>query len=121
MKSKTITEKLNDKLWLDGGFSVNTNGQTPTTGYMVGKQKIYKGHALPSREAYEHGFRSLKTPSEYLGGWYDERSKIYYLDLCDCFATRDFAERVAREREELAIYDIESDEEIRILPEGGEL
>jgi hypothetical protein len=61
--------------------------------------------------AYAHGKRhALAQTNRYLGAWVDNGT--LYLDVAECIAERATAERLGRERGELAIFDVEGGDSI---------
>jgi hypothetical protein len=110
---------------MEGGTTVNVHtGEEPTDGYAVGgitapyHAGLSLGRELAQRfQAYAQAHsEELSRPDRYLGTWLDTRSAEVWADVSQVYPDRATAERVARERGELAIYDLRARELIR-LPE----
>ena len=50
----------------------------------------------------------------YIGGWTDKESGAYYVDAVQLYRTWIIAERIGRQNKQLAIFDMETCEEIRL-------
>ena len=101
-----------------GGYTVglDTHGMpcTPTEGYMVG---IPGPHA--KTQTYAPNFHDLIDQREaisrlaekhahklYAGAWFDGENGTWYLDISECVSTLEKALKLARERGELAVWDV---------------
>lgn len=49
-----------------------------------------------------------------IGGWYDAESGLYYYDATEIFHDKESAETAARENEQIAFFDLDNLQEIRI-------
>jgi hypothetical protein len=114
-----------------GGSTVSARGdKIPDTGYMVGGMTdslifgadliMDKGH---NSLAYQmimqwmsHNFSLATRTNTFLGGWIDTETCTMYVDLSEHFPSdmEQNAMAAAKEREEIAIWDLEKGEEIRI-------
>ena len=101
-----------------GGYTVglDTRGLpcTPTEGYMVG---IPGPHA--KTQTYAPNFHDLIDQREaisrlaekhahklYAGAWFDGENGTWHLDISECVSTLEKALKLARERGELAVWDV---------------
>jgi hypothetical protein len=62
-----------------------------------------------------------KLSGRYVGWWADEETGKIYVDGTTWFSSEHEAARTARERKEIAIYDIERKRELRIVYVEGEV
>lgn len=110
-----------------GGSTVSVIGETlPDSGYMVGGEVEglqMDASLLTNRpdaveaalEMYVHrNFKLLTKGNVFLGGWLDKEDDTVWFDVSDKYATEGFALLVARNRGELAIWDIAESKEIRV-------
>lgn len=106
----------------DGGYSVNYVGRKPRSGYMVGGMTVVTGkyrRNVPTtmivdgnpaaakqgiKDFYDKHRETLKQPGNYLGTWRDG-GKVY-IDISQRVPTRAKALVLARDRNELAVYDV---------------
>lgn len=59
----------------------------------------------------------IKIVNKYnasFGTWYNEDDRMYYLDISEIYDDKEIALEVARVRNEIAIYDLKENKEIRI-------
>jgi hypothetical protein len=116
-------EQLAERLRTDGGFTVKLFGAPSTslpnarTGYAVG----LKGEQYPTgaddqdiacfcRAHYD----DLRLPFAHLGGWHDSETGHDWLDVVIVYQDPIKAIETARETGQLAIYDLERKQEIRL-------
>lgn len=94
-----ITEK-------DGGISIDRQGRKPSTGFMVGVRGCSSVREMTAMDL---------RANEYYGTWKDEEDggKVYY-DISENIQDKEEALRIAKERGELAIFDLETFESIYI-------
>ncbi len=102
----------------DGGLTIKPfTGEKPASGYMVALQ----GYELqvPVSEFFtgivadyigEHAQKLMDNPSLCIGTWVNEG--IVYLDLSENVGSRDKALELGRERNQLAIFNLETFEEV---------
>lgn len=93
------------------GFTIDFSGNWPTSGYCVADAATQNsfgpaGTLRAARYAQDHGL--------YLGGWYDTKSGQYYLDATHVIQDLETALALAREHGQLAIFDLNTCEEIRL-------
>lgn len=105
----------------EGGTASMTGEDLPHYGYWVGGSSA----TLVFRPGYEH-LRDLirafirDLPTEWVGWWTDEETGRLYVEATDWFEDRATAERVGRERHELAIRDISGERDLRFVYVDGE-
>lgn len=102
----------------NGGLTIKPfQNEKPETGYMVALQ----GYELqvPVSEFFtgvvadyigEHAQKLMANPSLCLGTWINEG--VVYLDLSENIASREKALELGRERHQLAIFNLETFEEV---------
>ena len=104
-----------------GGCSIQPyyGGKTPDKGYMValqGHERVISTVEFTSIEVVkyleEHSKLLMENPNLYLGTWVNE-GKVY-LDLSENVQNLDIALQRGREREPLAIFNIETFEEVAV-------
>lgn len=109
--------ELFSKLRINGGFSVKADSlEEPTRGFMVslqGCEAVYNLAALDAKEllfyTISHAAR-LKRHNAFFGGWLDG-GKVY-LDISVNIKSRAAALELAAKNNQLAIYDLESEDSI---------
>ena len=111
------TKQLLDKIFTDGGFSVQVaSGLIPSSGYMVsiqGCEEIYYSEDVTDDTIPGYITRHNKPlllPGSYLGGWIDG-CKVY-LDVSINLDNLQDALNLARENSQLAIFDLSRGESI---------
>ena len=96
-----------------GGFTLNLiNGKAPTTGYVVAVSKDSEHVMDPERTDVNMEIDDyiMTWQPEWIGGWmYQGRA---YIDAVEVFDGLDAAIDAARERDQLAIFDVETGEVI---------
>jgi hypothetical protein len=98
------------------GYSVDVNGDVPTDGFMVGG--LVPAEIIPETLITVDDIRSfiifhyfrLHNANTYVGVWTHEGN--VYIDLSRKITVREEAMRQARNRNEIAIYDVAHGEEI---------
>lgn len=113
-----IYEQLAERLHTDGGFTHKlTTGKEPTSGYAVG----LKGREFPAgASSYDIEYfvlcheDDLRLPFAHLGGWHDSETGHDWLDVVIVYQDPLKAVKTAKERGQLAIYDLERKQEIRL-------
>ena len=87
---------------------------TPTEGYMVGIPGSYakRTRSDPNFHDLMAQFEDISHFAEkyahklYAGGWFDGENGTWYLDISECVPTLEKALKLARERGELAVWDV---------------
>ena len=114
---KTILETLTET----GGFTYNLSGSGyVTSGYAVSADPDRsRTFAYPvdeielSRYVYDNQV-ILSRGDKVLGGWLDTETGITYLDVVTITHDRQEAFNIAKEHGEIAIFDLDTHEEIRV-------
>lgn len=115
-----IMDKVLESVAITGGASINlASGSTPAGGYMVSRAGsevvldggLSRGDLERFAEAYED---ELDNSDTYLGVWEDGETGLVYLDISDNLDNLDTAMTLGVEREQLAVYAVESGETIRL-------
>lgn len=98
------------------GGATEWHGETKTTGYLCG----IPGHGMKSRNADNATVKELAAwaamhehAGHAIGSWQDEATNILYFDVSDWHETLADALDAARERGELAVWDIANGAEVR--------
>lgn len=100
------------------GFTVDTQGNVPTKGYMVsesGRSQVLSGRVAPHAvSAYAaRNADALSQPGSYIGGWRDSKSGKTYLDVSHNIPRQRSAVKAGKERNQIAIWDVKRKREIR--------
>lgn len=113
--------RIRYKTFINGGHTVQPyyGGKTPEGGYMValkGHERIISVANFTSIEVAkyleEHSKLLMENPHLYLGTWVNEGQ--VYLDLSENIKDLDAALQAGREREQLAIFNISTFEEVAV-------
>lgn len=120
-KQDKISDEVVEDLMRKGGFSVTTHGSVPRSGWMVsipGHEKVLgsMSQVTPTAiEKYMDANRSALDPEErYLGGWVDTTDDKVYLDVSEHFASRAQAVAEGKRNKQLAVFNVESGNELRL-------
>ena len=104
-----------------GGCSVDNLGQAPVYGFMVGVPEYsqkFAGESWVDRAAAAHRFIAAHVAEwrrgAYFGIWVDAADATMYLDVSERFYDRETALSAARQRGEIAIWDVANSREIRV-------
>ena len=114
-----------------GGTFDPRNGETPTKGFCVAtatqNERVIRVDASKDVESiarqYEEAFRSYlnemgqffeENPSYRFGTWIDEADGALYLDTPELFSDKSEAIEAGKRTNQIAIFDLESHEEIRL-------
>lgn len=95
----------------ESGATVATRGESPTNGFMVG--------GVAPELVMTNGTRDLpswvaRNSGEYFGIWRDDATGKYHADISEHYADRETAIEIARQRGEIAIWDLANGTEIRV-------
>lgn len=110
---EAVSEKASkaaSDLRANGGFSVNTHGKAPTSGFMVSRYKdrerVIDGDASAAdiEKFAKDNEDLLGKPGHFLGGWKDGGKT--YLDVSENVASRAEAHALGREHGQLEVYDV---------------
>jgi hypothetical protein len=108
------------KLKEQGGFSIAENGVQPPGGFMValpGNEEVFETDKVTLTTFAEYMDRhreALDDPDTFFGSWLDPESGKVYLDVSKNLADLDEAKRLGKEYKQLAIYDLNKGEEVRL-------
>jgi len=114
-KSHKHLGELIGKLARDGGFTYNPRyGTFPKAGYAVSPykqaEKVFSGDkvaTVPDFESYINEHLDLLTQSgTHLGGWYNPDDSKVYLDISVVSPDKETAMELARQNNQLAIFDL---------------
>ena len=110
-KQQNIINKINAKQ----DFTVNLTNQSKR--YIVGVKNLFTG-SNPSTQ-YETIYKDIMNPEakfDSVGGWLDKDSMIYFVDYSMQLDNLSDALQLAKENNELAIWDSLDNKEIRLTP-----
>ena len=126
MKNLNFIEKIQNKLYMKGGFSFNMEYgfNPPKEGYMVGG--ISTSLIFDNIEALSKGKDSILFylnkygalgECMFLGGWKDKKDGKIYIEPSDRFYTLKIALEEGNKRKQLAIYDLKKGKAIKLKEE----
>lgn len=126
MKEMDFIGKIQNELYLNGGFSFNLEYgfHPPKKGYMVGG--LTKALTFVNIEELSKGKEKIITLLEeyaqkdkffFLGGWKIPNGTIY-IEPSELYLTKDAALSAGRNQGEIAIYDLKEEKDIIIGEEG---
>jgi hypothetical protein len=107
--------KLIDKLKTDGGFTYNVvHENSPTKGFVVStsleNERIFKADEITEEAVQKYLDERAKIfeaqPDAHVGGWYNEKTGEFYLDVSRVIDTEAEAVELAKKHNQEAIYDI---------------
>ena len=109
-----------------GGFTIHDpSGEVPTSGWVVALSKdterSFPFNVSPSRAQREirkyrsQHWKELQDPSTFYGGWLDGDQA--YLDISQVFDDKEEAIRAGRERDQLAIFHLDTFETLYLNDE----
>lgn len=106
--------------FLDDGFSLSLWGEIPQTGYMVsfrGFEQMLNNPTILDVVDYvqENAEYLYAIPNAFVGGWLDFQTGKYYLDISENVQDKEMALKLAKERKQLAIFDLSTFESIYLL------
>lgn len=123
-----VSDSLFDRA-KEGGFTYHpTSASSPATGVCVARDGT--SHIIPADKFFESRASAktyvadylkehrdeFKGESAHLGGWHDAEHNEFVLDISDVYQDRDEAIKVGQERNQQAVFDLATLEEI---PTGG--
>lgn len=115
---ENLTLKLIKKTVLNGGYSVNSSYQLPKSGYMV---SISEGPSFEKNEPINSdkivsfiASISEDSPEIFFGGWIDRKTGKVYFDASKNVSDLDAALTLARQNDQIAIWDVVKNQEIRL-------
>lgn len=114
-----IANSLYTQTALNGGFSINKQFEQPTKGYLV---SVLDGLVFDNiSEVNVHELSAfIKDNIEkcslnaFFGGWKDQTTGKVYFDLSKNIQNLDEALQIAKDKNQLAIWDLNENKEIRV-------
>lgn len=100
-----------------GGCSINKDFEAPKTGYLV---SVKDGLVFDSISAInEHELSifvkdNLTADNCFFGGWIDQQTRKVYFDLSANFQSIEKAIDLAKQNNQIAIWDLNENKEIRV-------
>ena len=115
MKNKNITinQSIINKINAKENFTHSIN---KSLRYIVGSKNLFTGEnpSLQYVNIYDDILK-LNTKFDTIGGWTDPNTKIYYVDYSKTFEDVFEALNVARQNNEIAIYDTLENKTIKLI------
>jgi len=97
------------------GFTIDARtGEIPTSGYCVALAQTQNSHGLDGLARVLSLIQSGTTRATCVGGWLDTESGLYYYDATVLVQDRAAAEALGRANKQLAIFCLDTCEEIRL-------
>ncbi len=120
-KAPISSKAINAILKCPDGCSVRPDGSSPKDGYMVaqsGRSQILDSLSVVDgkhviAEFARKNADALKDPSAHIGVWKDSASGKVYLDIANNMHSRTQAIRSGKSANQIAIYDVKRQKEIR--------
>lgn len=108
--NQTIINKINAKE--DFSHSINDNSKR----YIVGSKNLFMGKnpSLQYNLIYED-ILELDKSFDVVGGWTDRKTNVYYVDYSKTFEDVFEALNVARQNNQIAIYDTLENKTIKLI------
>lgn len=110
------TKKIKELAIRNGGFSLNSDGISPTTGYMISCKDLYKINLSElTPDKLNDAIKEATKINGYIGGWLDTETNDkdnFYLDISINIQDKNKAIELAKQNNQLAIYDIATGESI---------
>lgn len=95
------------------GFTVNASTLEPVAcGYSVAIKETQNSFGPAGLENVHDAI--VCGLAEYVGGWYDSKSGLYYFDAVNIFDDEKKAIEAGRDNKQLAIFNLNTFEEIRL-------
>lgn len=104
---------------LNGGYSINKQFEQPKTGYLVSVLDGLVYENISSVNVHElSGFikdnLNKCSLNAFFGGWKDQTTNKVYFDLSKNVSDLNEALQIAKEKNQLAIWDLNENKEIRV-------
>tara|TARA_Y100001958_G_scaffold154434_1_gene143382 strand:+ start:837 stop:1229 length:393 start_codon:yes stop_codon:yes gene_type:complete len=115
----TLEQKITNAVNQEADFTQKISGSHRDGRYVVATSNVWKGK-LPSHEPKMISIitdavsDALFGGCDSIGGWKDKETGMYYVDMCVHFQYKSEAMEVAIANEEIAIYDLFEEKEIRV-------
>ena len=112
-----LYKKIKQNPW---GFTLNIfNLKAPAEGFALSpykdkELKIKKLNKKVLKNYILKNFNYLIRRGHFLGGWYNDNDKMFYLDISIVVKNLQKALKLAQENKQIAIYDIKEKKEIRV-------
>lgn len=109
-------KKIKNLTIKNGGFSLNPDGLSATSGFMISCKDLYKialSDLTPDK--LNNAIKQATEIGGYIGGWLDTETNDkdnFYLDISINIKDKDEALKIAKDKNQLAIYDISTGESI---------
>ena len=97
----------------NGGYTLKNNGGRYAVATGI-NETIVKEISEKSLKEYHETIKELNNPSYTLGTWYNKKNGLFYLDTVELVNDLETAKKLGKERNELAIYDLEENVEIEL-------
>ena len=97
------------------GFTFNVeSNQMQTSGFAVALEATQNSHGTDGLESVLNLVTSEACPASSVGGWLDQEPGLYYFDATVIIEDRDAAIAFGRLQNQIAIFDLNNLEEIRL-------
>ena len=97
------------------GFTYNVEqNEMQATGYAVALQCTQDSHGIDGLESVINIVTSGNTGASCIGGWLDTATGLYYWDATVIFDDRETAINFGRMQKQIAIFDLNNMQEIRL-------
>ena len=112
MTEKSITQRLIDGAWKEGGITLPLKiGSIPEKGYVIGMNNLYIGTmTLENYDVKDINNKVIdyinNNYCDAIGSWYNPDTKLLYIDVVAIYNDLDISLQVARERKQLSIYSL---------------
>ena len=122
--ARTLANSLYQKC--SEGVLYNTKFETPKWGYMVAHRfgPVFNNATDVDTERVARfvadNMLPMDFPLHYFGVWTEKETGRIYFNLFEQFANQDKAEEAARERNQIAIWDVVNKKEIRLTTQNKE-
>jgi len=100
-----------------GGCSINRDFEAPKTGYLVSVKDGLVFDNVSTINEHELSIfvkDNLSADNCYFGGWIDQQTRKVYFDLSANFKSMDKAIELAKQKNQIAIWDLNENKEIRV-------
>lgn len=103
---------------LSGGVSINADFEQPKTGYLVSIKDglVFDSISLVNVHELSAWIKenTINNENYYFGGWIDQQTKKVYFDLSANYKYLNEAIDLAKQKNQLAIWDLNENKEIRV-------
>jgi len=113
----SLANSLYTQTALNGGVSINSDFEQPKTGYLVSISDglIFDSVSLVNVHELSAWIKeNLNEERNFFGGWIDKQTGKVYFDLSANFDDFDTAYDLAKDNNQLAIWDLNENKEIRV-------